>query len=904
MTLASRLRAALGRRLEWRLLAVFLAAAMVPLAVSDWIATSVIGGIGQRLAHDRNGVATRAATRQIFDRLLLSRTLLRAVEEARSPARQQLQASVIGAAAAFSALACADADAAYAPLKVRWDAARTGGTAPVSTGSTVVLRLGRGTSGDAELLMADARAPRCIAVLNHDQVWEPVLESNDDSSWVVRADDGSLVLSWRGTDAATRGSALDLFSAHLFLGSEFGAGNWVFEQSQPPPVVDWHGMPVVAWLLGVAVATLLLIVLAARWTIRRTLQPLEILAEGSRRLAAGIAPTRVDIRRGDELGRLATSFNDMAAQLEERIAALRALARIDEGILAGTPFDDLARGVLARLATLHPQARIGVAWRSTSGGWLAVRHPGAAHAEPLVLDRGAEQALESLDDGPLAAATLALLDPAAAGRSPQDAPSRFLVLGVRDNGVNRALISLEIGAAGVDSQQASDLRDRLAVAVVARSREHELQHRATHDQLTGLRNAYGLQQALGPLLAAHEPFAALFVDLDHFKDVNDCFGHAIGDRLLQAVARRLQKNTPATALLARNGGDEFVVILPGADTSAALEIAAQVIEALRQPIIISTTEHRSGASIGIAIFPEHGLESDDLLRRADIALYEAKRLGRGRASVFHPALDTRVRERGDLLSGMARALERSEFVLHYQPRLDAATGAVVAAEALVRWQHPQRGLTLPGVFIDLAESSGLIDALGLMVMEAAIVQLADWAREGVSIERVSVNVSQHQFASGLLVRNIRDLLHRHGVPGARLEIEVTESVLGGDIDSVRRQLHELRDLGALIAMDDFGTGYSSLSQLRTLPIDVMKIDRAFVKDLETDANAVAIARTIVTLARALGLHIVAEGIETVAQAQLLAEMGCDQFQGFLYSKPVPAEQCASLGPFDVPTPVR
>jgi predicted signal transduction protein with EAL and GGDEF domain len=321
-------------------------------------------------------------------------------------------------------------------------------------------------------------------------------------------------------------------------------------------------------------------------------------------------------------------------------------------------------------------------------------------------------------------------------------------------------------------------------------------------------------------------------------------------------------------------------------------------------VIIATTEHRSGASVGIAMYPEHGLARDELLRRADIALYESKREGRGRATVFHQALDTRVRERGDLLSGLVRALERGEFVVHYQPRLDAATGAVVAAEALVRWQHPERGLTLPGVFIDLAESSGLIDALGLVVMEAAIVQLADWRREGVAIGRVSVNVSQHQFASGQLVPSVRALLLRHGVGGARLEIEVTESVLGGDIDSVRRQLHELRDLGALVAMDDFGTGYSSLSQLRTLPIDVMKVDRAFVKDLETDSNAVAIARTIVTLARALGLQIVAEGIETPAQAVLLTDMGCDQFQGFLYSQAVPAPACAALGPFAVPARAR
>lgn len=273
-----------------------------------------------------------------------------------------------------------------------------------------------------------AALPRCIAILNPDRVWEPVLESDDDSNWIVRADDGSRVLSWRGQEVTGRASgpagALDRFRAHLFLTSEFGAGNWVFEQSERRPAIDWHGIPVVAWLLSVAAATLLLIGLLARWTIRRTLLPLEVLTEGSRRLAAGIEPTRVDIRRGDELGRLATSFNDMAAQLEERIAALRALATIDAGILAGTPFAHLARSVLARLATLQPQARIGVAWRDGDAGWGVTRHPGPRAGEALEFPVRSEQALETLADGTVPGLTLAPLNPASASDLPADAATR------------------------------------------------------------------------------------------------------------------------------------------------------------------------------------------------------------------------------------------------------------------------------------------------------------------------------------------------------------------------------------------------------------------------------------------------------------------------------------------------
>ena len=898
-------------RLEWRLLAVFLAAALIPLAASDWIATSVLDGIVQRLSHDRDNLAARTVARQVLDRLLVSRTLLLGLDEAPATARAQLAASVAGPQGAFSRVACADSlDSGWDALQAQWAAARSGAPSSAHAGVGADLRAVAAPDGNAVLLMATGphEQPRCIAVLNPDHVWEALHDQADDSRWRVRADDGSSVLDWHGAEAPA--AAADLpgaarVSAHLFLTSEFGAGNWTLEQRTPTPAVGWHGMPVGVWLACVAAATLLLIGLVARRTLRRALAPLAVLTDGARRLAAGIEPARVDVRRGDELGTLATSFNDMAAQLEQRIASLRALGRIDAGILHGTPFTDLACGVLERLAQLQPQACIAVAWPVSPTYLATVRHPAAAgtdsHRDEICeLRPGAMARFTDLDDGIVPAASLEGLE-AVVACDPGDANAApCLVLGVRDGQVNRAVITIQ----GVDLEalrdEAQSLRDRLAVAVVARDRQDRLEHRATHDPLTGLHNTDGLQRAIAPLLDGEDELAVLFIDLDHFKDVNDCYGHATGDRLLQAAARRLRRGTGESALISRSGGDEFVVVLPGADTQAARETAGRVLAALNQPFIIAATEHRTGASIGIAMYPSHALDREDLLRCADIAMYEAKRQGRNRAAVFVPALDTQVRERNELLSAMARALERSEFVLYYQPRLDAATGRLAAAEALVRWQHPERGLLLPGVFIDLAESSGHIDELGRLVMAAAIAQVAQWQREGRPIDRVSVNVSQHQFAKGQLVTEIEALLVEHGVPGSRLEIEVTESVLGGDIASVRRQLHELRALGVTVAMDDFGTGYSSLAQLRTLPIDVMKVDRAFVKDLETDPAAVAIVRTIVTLARALGLQIVAEGIETPAQAALLAGIGCDQFQGFLYSRPVPPEQCAALDAFEMP----
>ena len=906
MTWLNTLRVRLGRHLGWRLLAVFIAAAMIPLAVSDWISMSVVTGMVQRLTRERSSMETRAASRQVFDRLMLSATLLRSIDEAPRGARHHLIGSAPGNDAPFSELACADdSETDYARLEGHWQASSSG--VSNASGRRVALRVEAHGGDHGGLLMASV-APgerRCIALLNPTFVWEPVLDSSEDSTWLIRGDDGRLVHARRGPDApaadADRSAPADSFTAHLFLTSEFGGANWTFEQSVPRGAVRWHGMPIGAWLLSVATATLLLIGLAVSRTIRKALRPLDTLAEGSRRLAAGISPARVDIRRHDELGRLADSFNHMAAQLEERMAALRALADLDAGILAGAAFPVLAERVLQRLAALRPTAPCFVAWREDDGRLLALRTAAPHDSQAFVIEETPGLAddvthrFESIEDGLHAPASLPLRVPALA-KDADATLSRCRVWAVRDGGKNRALLGLCDSDDAPDVQEARDLRDRLAVAIVARDREHQLQHRATHDLLTGLRNTWGLQIALAPWLAGDDAVAVLFIDLDHFKDVNDCYGHGVGDRFLQAAARRLERAAPAGALLSRNGGDEFVVVLPGCDADAARSVATQLLESLKQPFILSATEHRSSASIGISIYPDHGIDRDDLLRCADIALYQSKNAGRGRWTVFQPAFDSALRERNDLLAGLDRALTRSEFVLHYQPRLNATTGAIVGAEALVRWQHPARGLMLPGLFVDVAESAGLIEALGRLVMQAAIAQLGEWQRAGVSIGRLSVNVSQRQFEGGTLVDLVRDTLARHGVPGSHLEIEVTESLLGGDIASVRRQLHDLRALGITIAMDDFGTGYSSLSQLRTLPIDVMKIDRAFVKDLEIAPDAVAIARTIVTLARALGLKIVAEGIETPAQAALLNEMGCDEFQGFLFSKALPAAELTALDP--------
>ncbi|MFL6698927.1 MAG: putative bifunctional diguanylate cyclase/phosphodiesterase [Vitreoscilla sp.] len=432
------------------------------------------------------------------------------------------------------------------------------------------------------------------------------------------------------------------------------------------------------------------------------------------------------------------------------------------------------------------------------------------------------------------------------------------------------------------------------MAARLQQREAQLYFRAVHDDLTGLTNRFGLHQELQRLLpadGARSELAVLFVDLDRFKDVNDRHGHATGDEVLRQAADRLRLLAGDGVCVARKGGDEFVVVIsgPGSETRARAT-GAGIVAAMAQPFTLPEADHSCGASVGIALCPAHATDMLELLRCADIALYESKNTGRGRFTLFDPALDVELRRRHDLLAALRTALDQRQLVVHFQPRISADARIIESAEALVRWHRPGLGIALPDEFIALAESSGLIDALGLHVLDETLRQLALWRQAGIRLKRISVNVSARQFESGALVARVREALLRHAVAPSLLELEVTESLLCGEVALAGSQLAELRAMGVTIAMDDFGTGYSSMALLRTLPIDVMKIDRAFVRDLETDPNAVAIARTIVTLGRSMHLRLVAEGIETSGQAKLLHELGCDELQGYLFGRPMPAKE--------------
>jgi len=426
----------------------------------------------------------------------------------------------------------------------------------------------------------------------------------------------------------------------------------------------------------------------------------------------------------------------------------------------------------------------------------------------------------------------------------------------------------------------------------AESRFHHLAH---HDPLTGLANRLTLEERLRELAAEGRRwgtrFAVLFLDLDRFKTINDSLGHQMGDQLLVMAARRLCASVRETDLVVRLGGDEFVVLIRtiGHDTDVA-HIAGKIGVALSAPYNIGEEVLHVSASIGISLFPEDGNDAVALLRNADTAMYHAKALGRANYQFYSEELNRTVTERLTLERKLRQAVERNEFELWYQPQYRTHDGHLIGVEALLRWRHPVDGLIPPDRFIPVCEETGLIVPLGKWVFDTALTQAKRWREAGFAPLRMSVNVSARQLRDSRIIEELTPLLDRHGVKPGQLEIELTESSVMERPDQAAILLARLKGLGISLAIDDFGTGHSSLAYLKRFPLDRLKIDRSFVADIEDDSNDAAIVSAAISLAHNLGLQVVAEGVETAEQAVMLKHLGCDELQGFHFSRPLPVDE--------------
>jgi len=424
--------------------------------------------------------------------------------------------------------------------------------------------------------------------------------------------------------------------------------------------------------------------------------------------------------------------------------------------------------------------------------------------------------------------------------------------------------------------------------------QQRIQHLAYHDNLTGLPNRSLLQDRLAHSIARAErggrKVAVLFIDLDNFKNINDTLGHDVGDELLRQVSRRLSECVRLEDTIARQGGDEFIVLLDSLEDSRGASVVAQkVLTSLRQAFILSGTEQHVSGSVGIALYPEDGRDAQTLMKNADTAMFHGKSLGKNTYQYFTAQMNIAVKRRMTLESALRRAVMQKDFVLHYQPQINLESGEIIAVEALVRWKTEDSGTVMPGDFIPLAEETGLINEIGEWVLREGCRQAKEWQDKGLPARRMAINLSARQFSDRGFLDMVTRVLAETGLDPRQLELEITESQVMRQTEGMIMLLNKLADMGVQLAIDDFGTGYSSLSYLKRLPIQKLKIDQSFVRDITVDPNDTAIVVAIINMAKSLDLETIAEGVETAGQLALLRSKGCKTGQGFYFSAPVRAE---------------
>jgi diguanylate cyclase (GGDEF)-like protein len=668
-------------------------------------------------------------------------------------------------------------------------------------------------------------------------------------------------------------------------------------RASPGMVVLRQALPLLA-LCGLLAVLLAAMYLRACWE-----PPLRALRRGLAALAEGRYEPVVLGFAADAPRQLAQDFNRSIAHMQNRIQLLASLSEIDRLLLHANDLEPVLDDVLRRICvnsrchgatlTLLDQDALGYA-RAYIAAVNGVEMPvSRISVEPAIVQelRLQERGISVTRLDALKHTFLAPLQTLGA--------EFFWVWPVLSSGQPVAILSVGyLGVPDVPPELASfgsECAARLGMALSNSARDVELYRQAHFDALTSLPNRALFQDRLAQELASAtaglQRGALLYVDLDHFKKVNDSMGHAAGDQVLQIVAQRLRTCIKDGDTVARLGGDEFTVILRAIGSpEAARLISRRIIETLQQPVNIGGRDHYVCASVGVTMFPDDGNTIEELMRNADTAMYQAKEGGRSREIFYNRTMDGAPSIAVE--SALLRGLRRHEFLLHYQPQYSLADGALIGVEALLRWQPPREPMRQPGEFIQIAEQSGLIIDIGLWALDSACKQYVHWRQQGLAPARMALNVSVNQLRQPDFPKLVRRTLESHGLPAEILELELTESVFADS--EARESLRKLADVGVRLALDDFGTGYSSLGYLREHPVQVIKIDRSFVEGVASNNTAATLAETIISMAHALGKQVVAEGVETQEQLEFLSEHKCDAAQGFYFARPMPAAEITEL----------
>jgi diguanylate cyclase (GGDEF)-like protein len=895
----------LGSRVGRRVFASFLAASVLPIALLAVLTlTQVSRALGER-AHQQLEDASRGIGQQLLDRLLIADQALKFLPEG----------GLIGDAPVIEAAELVSRDGLRTLYGQPFQFPQT--DIPVGAKSSLVVHA---RDNGYELFLARV-TPRgtLVGKIDTAYLWDAsallpfamnlcVLDSRI-RSFLFCAEP----MPEAGTAAALSGMARassgrlewadgkrDIIAVHweLFLPSRFEAAPWSVVVSQPVDVAlaSLHAFnkvfpPVIA-------TSLILIMLLSLSQIRRILNPLEQLVARTKSIAERQFSTRVELDSHDEFAELGAAMNDMAERLGLQFDTITALADIDRLILSSQSIEKVLERILDRISAIAPRWCISVLLLDpdlNEQGHLYSRTPGSSGETKL--GRVTVSAQARIWFARVAAGGIAnprwMREHISGLPAVPDCDSTMVVPIFRGDelrGTFIAQVADRNANADSESNRLAEFASRLAVAIAAADHEKELFDRAHFDALTGLPNRQlcydRLHQAVARARREQQQLAVLFIDLDNFKTVNDSLGHPHGDELLRETALRLVSCVRDTDTVARLGGDEYVVILPHVHGAFEVDVIIdKMLDVLKQPFVIDGRESAISASIGVTVFPEDGQTGDELLRKADTAMYAAKSAGRARSVAFREEMDLRVKQRFALQEELRHALERNEFSLVYQPEFDLMTGKPVCAEALLRWRHPERGVVASGSFIPILEEMGLIEEVGRWVLREALSDYARWREQGLQLPRISINVSGRQLNNRSFPRYVVDTVRGYGLSGRNVELELTEHSLVADFSDANEVLAELGANGVRVAIDDFGTGYSSLRYLQGLQFDVLKIDRAFVMGLPGE-KSVAIVQAIVAVARALGKDLVAEGIETQQQLAELVELGCDIGQGYFFSLPL------------------
>jgi diguanylate cyclase (GGDEF)-like protein len=686
----------------------------------------------------------------------------------------------------------------------------------------------------------------------------------------------------------------------LFLKSRFNSESWRLITTQAKKSIFLPAENFNKLFILVVALTLLVVILLSIIQIRRSLTPLEKLIRGTQSLAENDFNQRIDIKSNNEFYKLAQSFNVMSDRLKKQFSAFTVLSIIDQLILSNPESENIYLTIFEYIHNISPCEAISITILNQDApniGNSFLYKPNSS--EKYITDRIriSETDFEKLENSIGKHSLIKVKEQSFLTPIKKLNIDNVYIFPISvDNNLSAFITSGYKESPNLnddDIYQITAISERLAVALSAAARDKKLYQQSYYDNLTGLPNRQLLNSRLKQEITKCHRFdsslAVLFLDLDRFKKINDTLGHTIGDELLIKISQRLLKCVRETDTVARLGGDEFTVILSGpVETIDIAHIADKIISEINKPFYINSNEIFTSTSIGISVFPNDGTSRTELLKNADTAMYQVKESGRGKHLFFEEQMNIEEMERVSLENDMRKALAQNKFILHYQPIINLKSGIITGAEALIRWYHPVRGLVPTEKFICLAEETGLMEKIGEWVLYTACTHFKEWQAQGCIIDRVAVNVSSRQFMQNNFVEMVDAILNETNMSADNLELEITESLLMDDHIDSNEILQKLSKKNINLSIDDFGTGFSSLSYLKRFPVDTLKIDQSFMKDVPDDKDSCTIVKSIITLGHTLNLKVIAEGIESPQQLKILYKNNCDYAQGFYFSRALSA----------------